>query len=259
MMRLTEPEFYRAEQSGIRIARKGGWKDGIISVGGFHSWDDWGMYWKDIVVEPPETELYTVVIPGRHGVLDLSEVLTGSPVFHNRKISATFYRIGTLHDWQDLYSNILYRLHGRTVQLIFGTEPEYYYEGRCTVSSAREDGIYSSFEIVVDAYPFKFDVCDSICDWLWDPFNFENGVIREYGSLMIPESGTLSVQVIGSAMDVTPIISASAVCTMQLGKDSYELKIGENTPIQIGNETYTLTFTGDAGTKISVAFRGGRL
>lgn len=256
---MAEPEFYTLQRSGIRIAEKGTWKDGIISRGGWHTWEDWQLYWVDPVIGEPEVESYTVKIPGRHGVLDLSEVLTGFPVYHNRTISATFRWFGSMERWHLLYAELLNRLHGRVVQLILDTACGYYYEGRCRITSVREDAVYSTFTLTVDASPYQLEVNDTVSDWLWDPFCFETGVIREYGAMTIPESGTLTITIVGSAMLVLPVITVSQKCTASDGTDTYELLTGENTPFLLGDETKQITLTGTAGTKISIFYRGGML
>ena len=49
-----------------------------------------GLYWTDFSATAPEVETFTVDIPGRNGLLDYSEALTGSPVYKNATLSATF-------------------------------------------------------------------------------------------------------------------------------------------------------------------------
>jgi len=157
----------------------------VPSVGGLHTWDDWEAHWTDVTIGAPDVETYTVDIPGRHGLLDLSEVLTGAPVYKNREIEIELTYPGSGGQWHEEYSDILEQVHGRTQQLVFDSDPGYYYEGRCTVSSQRQDNFYSTFTITMDANPFKYLVNDSLEDWLWDPFSFEDGVIRELGSITL--------------------------------------------------------------------------
>ncbi len=172
-----------AEYSNIRESNTG--TPAIPGVGGLHTWDEWEAYWTDVSIGSPDVETYTEDIPGRHGLIDLSEVLTGEPVYKNRDLSITLAYPGSGGQWHTEYSDILLELHGRVQQLIFDSDPEYYYEGRCTVSSKRQDNFYATFTINVDADPFKYAVNDSLGDWLWDPFNFETGVILELGSITL--------------------------------------------------------------------------
>ena len=52
-----------------------------------------GLYWTDFSATAPEVKTFTVDIPGRNGLLDYSEALTGSPVYKNATLSATFVLI----------------------------------------------------------------------------------------------------------------------------------------------------------------------
>ena len=247
---------------GVTFNGKDGWTNGTPGLGGFHTWDDWQAYWTDLVIDPPETEIFTVNIPGRHGLLDLSETLTGSPVYKNRNITITLKYPGSGSQWHEEYSEILAQLHGRMIQMILDSDPEYYYEGRCTVSSQRPDNFHSVFTISMDAYPYKYQVADSSGDWLWDPFNFETGVIREFGNLSIPANGTLEITLPGSDLPVRPRITVSATCTLRIQGRSYSLESGVNLNLfTLEQESLTLIFENpkEQAISLSIQYRGGKL
>lgn len=227
---MNEPEFYVVKRSGILFG------DGISVTGesgkyygisrelfdklkasgkvsesvkylNIHTWEDWGLFCTDVSINSPEVEKNTVSVPGRHGVLDYSETLTGAPVFHNREIVFSFVKMGKMESWHDLYSEILGDLHGNQTCFVIDTDPGYYYTGRCNVSSVREDGICSSFTITVDADPFKYAITDTLSDWLWDPFNFETGTAQYYKNCLTLSAGeTGSVSVYNFAGNVYPIV-----------------------------------------------------
>ena len=94
-------------------------------------------------------------------------------------------------------------------------------------------------------------------DWLWDPFDFEEGVIREYGNQAV--DGTLALTVVGSPMPVVPKIIVSADMQVAFGGESYRLKSGENylPDIEIKEGEHVPIFTGH-GT-VTVSYRGGSL
>lgn len=253
--------YSKIRREGVRFDGKQGW-GAAAGIGGFHTWNDWEAYWTDVSIAAPETEICTVNIPGRHGLLDLSEALTGSPVYKNRTVSLTFVYPGSGSQWHDRYSEMLYQLHGRVVQMVMDSDPGYYYEGRCTVSSQRNNGAYSTFVITLDAYPYKYETADSLGDWLWDPLHFENGVIREYGHLTIPAGGTLSVRVIGSPMLTQPRIAVNAPCTVTIGEVCHDLRAGVNPNVfSLWDEEVTLEFsnTSENDIALSIDYRGGKL
>ena len=214
---MSEPEFYEVVHSGVMFDKHGklvqnddGSYHTYYGIDGVHTWKDWHLYCTDPSISSPEVEKYLVSVPGRHGMIDMSEALTGAPVFHNRKIQLTFLRFGSMESWHSDYTEILEALHGQEYKLIFDTDPGYYYEGRCSVSSVREDGVHSSFSIEMDAYPYKKAISDTASDWLWDPFCFENGVIREYKDMKVEAGEEKEFLIIGCAMPVYPKILVSS-------------------------------------------------
>ena len=98
-------------------------------------------------------------------------------------------------------------------------------------------------------------------DWLWDPFNFETGVIREYEDIFI--DGTKTVAIIGSAMPVVPVITVQSensdgMDLVYLG-EVYHLTDGANriVTMTLTEGEYQFTFIGDG--YVSVEFREGSL
>lgn len=255
---MADQLYRKTENAGVRLLGKSGWR---------HTWNDWGLYWTDVFISEPESETYSVNIPGRHGRLDLSEALTGEPVYKNRLISASFVFPSKGALWHKRYSEILNELHGRVVQLIFDSDPGYYYEGRCAVSSARENGFYSSFSVTVDAFPFKYELLDSLGDWLWDPLDFNNGIIREYGNIIVPaQTEAFYIRVIGSEMTTSVDITVTTP-----GISNYLLVFVDGKWIRLQTGTYRSAFvlresktivfynTNSVPVTVQLYFRTGRL
>ena len=144
-----------------------------------NTWDDWKLVPSSRpVFNPPEQKVKTVDIPGRNGIIDLSQSLTGYPLYNNRVGSIEFMVMNDFKPWQDVYSEIMQFLHGQNVKAILEDDPEYYYEGRFTINEWKSDKDWSKIVIDYDAKPYKLAVQSSLEDWLWDPFNFQNGVIQ---------------------------------------------------------------------------------
>lgn len=197
-------------------------------------------------------------IPGGDGVLDLTASLAGRPTYNNRTGSWTFYVQNGFKDWSVLYSEIMVYLHGQTFKAILEDDPAYFYEGRFSVNQWKSDKDYSQIVINYNVGPYKKEINNTGSDWLWDPFNFETGIIRNYKNLSVLTSLTVVVE--GDMMDSVPIIIASA-SGMQVtyeGK-TYSLSKGANTIPQIvlHSGENTLIFAGQ-GT-ITIENTGGRL
>lgn len=132
------------------------------------------------VFEPPSPKSTVIDIPGFDGVIDLSESLTGFPIFNNRTGSLEFAVLNDIEDWTTIYNSIMKYIHGRYLKCIMEDDLEFYYEGRFSVSNwtSNNDGTWSTVTIDYDLQPYKLRHASSIDEWLWDPFNFETGIIQ---------------------------------------------------------------------------------
>lgn len=160
-----------------------------ITFGEKNTWDDWHLVpTSRPVFNPPAQKVKTIDIPGGDGVIDLSQALTGYPVFQNRTGSFEFivpngfepWEAGIIERqrWYVVYSDIMDYLHGQTMRAILEDDSEYFYEGRFTVNSWKSQKDWSRITIDYSVGPYKWALLSSIDDWLWDPFNFQNGIIR---------------------------------------------------------------------------------
>lgn len=167
-----------------------------------NTWNDFYSYptSKPVVTPPPLKENY-IDVPGHNGSLDFSESLTGYPTFNNRTGSIAF----NIDNYKPvnpeaLYSRIKSYLHGQTAYMFlsdnstkykaieseYGEPPElhdysgswepWYYEGRFTVSELTHNQDCDSYSINYNVKPYKFYFQDTTQDWIWDTFNFENGI-----------------------------------------------------------------------------------
>ena len=140
-------------------------------------------------------------------------------------------------------SRFLNEIHGRRVRVIFDDEQNYYYVGRAVVESDYERGNWiGRFTVTISAEPYKYSVTGTDEKWLWDPFSFVDGVVREYAE--IPVKGTLDYTIVGSQMPVIPVFTASTDMTVQFEGETYNLKQGSNTiyDIVLKNQEYHLIF-----------------
>lgn len=127
-----------------------------ISFNGKHSWRDYQMYLAtapDFGTPEPKTEY--VEIPGRDGVLDFTEATAGEVKYSNREMVFTFATMIQPEYRERLRSELWNDLHGKTAEIIYDFDPEWYYTGRCSV--AFEDVMSWKMKIVitVDASPYK--------------------------------------------------------------------------------------------------------
>lgn len=229
-----------------------------VTFGDKHSIKDWNIYLKSRpTISPPDPKTAYADVPGFDGSIDLTESASGRVSYNNRKLQCEFVVMDGRERWPTIYSTILNYLHGQLMKVIFDEDPSYYYEGRFEVDKWQSNRFNSTIVITGNVKPYKMEITDSTEKWLWDPFNFETGIIREYADLIV--DGTLQVTVLGSRLISVPLITTSNVMTVKFNGQIYNLVKGENEipEIQIEDGENILIFEG-SGT-VSIKYRGGSL
>lgn len=208
-------------------------------------------------VQPPVPKTIYQDIPGADGSLDLSTAIAGRIIYERRAITLNFGCGYPMDKWPEVFSEVLQNFHGREGKLIFDDDPMYYYAGRMTVSEYSRARTLGTFTISVNADPYKYELTASDEDWLWDPFSFEKGIIRDYKELEV--TGSLSLAVPGTQRWVIPEITVSTAMTVSYEGKDYDLKQGTNKiyDIVIKEGENMLMFTG-TGT-VTISYRGGIL
>lgn len=130
------------------------------TIGGINLYDRWGLIpmarpW----INPPPVKTNIVEVPGASGIVDLTEALTGAPTYGNREGEWNFVvdRIKNSKPWNETYSEILTALHGKFLQVSLEDEPDWYYEGRFSVTSytSYTDGSGQGYTISYSVAPYK--------------------------------------------------------------------------------------------------------
>ena len=236
-----------------------------IRFGDYHTLTDWGLYLTSYpIASPPTVKTQYKEVPGRDGELDFTEQL-GRAYFNDRDFNCDLTLIDKRENWEYVYSKIQNAIHGQKLHITFDNDLSHYWEGRVDVSSwqpKRADGIIS---VHARVNPYKLDFYSSLDDWLWDPFDFEHDIVRNYGNINV--YGTVSTTIIGSRKPVQPVFiveTDSEIIYSHTSDNSGEvndviLRNGNNTsPDIIYNDgEIHATFNGE-GT-VSVLYRGGSL
>jgi len=216
---------------------------------------DFGLKLLAVELGRAEVRTNTLELPGRNGTLDLSEVVTGYPVYKNARHKLTFdFADGNYDTWIARSSGLKGKIHGRRLPVVLGNDA-FYYDARLSVDTAKLNKYYSRITVELDAEPYKLALRSSLDDWEWDSFNFEEDVIREYKDIIVP--GTLTVA--GGAMPAGCVFhcSGSGISVSYEGI-TCALPDGTSTvpDILITEGDHVMIFTG-RGT-VSVEYREGR-
>lgn len=233
-----------------------------VTFGTKHSYNDWKLITKSRpVIGSPSPKTNYIDVPEADGKLDFTEALTGEVKYDNREISFEFTVIEARNRWVSIYSEIMNFLHGKKMKLFFDEDPNHYYVGRFEIDEWASDKRTSTLVIKGDVDPYKYDLFSSVEDWIWDTFNFENDVVREYSDLVVDER--LEFTVVGSRKSVVPVFTVSIEegegMTVKYQGTTYNLQNGVNRVVNIviKEGESQLIFTG-FGT-VSIEFRGGSL
>lgn len=243
--------------NGIRIE--------VLSTGSvFHTLEDWGMaIGNNDYIGDPEQEVYYVDIPGSNAFIDMSEALTGEPVYKSRSIGVDLGSIRPRMEWDHVISDLRNEIHGRECKLIFDNDIDHYWKGRLYIEGFDRVRELGTFRLSMpSAEPYKYDLQSSAEDWLWDPFSFEHGVIRTIGQQTV--DGELSMEIPRGTMSAVPVFTVSEITSSEFtvsdGRRVYNLANGYNRfpGLKVcGRKDVTLTFRG-SGT-VTVDYRGGSL
>ena len=230
------------------------------SFNGKHSFRDYGMYpHKAFSLTPPKPTTLYVSVPGADGSLDLTEALGGPVRYEDRKGSLEFVLFGDRSARRSAIDALICDVHGRRVTLSTDESPDACLHGRVQVTSEKTDAAKTVLKLEGVFDPYRTEPTSTDENWLWDPFSFERGVVREYADLIV--DGALDLELIGSPMPVTPVfrVTSGTGLTMALGGNTYTLLPGENVfaAVVLTDAAYNVRFTG-TGT-VTVAFAAGRL
>lgn len=116
---------------------------------GKNTWDDWHLIPSSRPsVAQAGVSTNFVDIPGRStGPIDMTEYLTGSVVYGQRKGSFEFIVDNDHESWVTLQNKIVNYIHGKRLRMSLEDDPTHYYEGRFTVSDWKSESWNSKITI----------------------------------------------------------------------------------------------------------------
>lgn len=80
----------------------------------------------------------------------------------------------------------------KNIRITFSNDPAYYWTGRAYITDFDRSREIGQFHLSVPkADPYKYSLADSTEEWLWDPFDFETGVIDQGAGITISGSGII--------------------------------------------------------------------
>lgn len=232
-----------------------------------HSFNDFGLIRTVLpVISSPITKKHILSNPCANGDIDISNVPTGFPVYETRTITEVFIIPGDKKRWDELISALYQHFDGSEMWIELDSDPWYKWLGIPMIKNIDKSAdTYLKVEIQSIVKPFKYEKYSSVEDWLWDDFNFETGIIRDYRN--IDTDGGITFEIIGTKMPTSIEITVNAeegglylkyYDTVQ-GKE-YDIDLVENpdtSEIILYEGINMLEFIGTGN--ISIDYRGGIL
>lgn len=160
-----------------------------ITFGGKNTWSDWQMIpHSQPVFAMPGVKTNSIEVPGVSGEIDLSDIITGYPLYSNRTGSFTFLVVDHYRRFLALMDEIRAFLHGQVMTAVLEDEPDWQYEGRFSIDEYSCDEKHGNLTISYNVGPYRWSRQAVNEPWKWDPFNFETGIIGN-GSYTDPITG----------------------------------------------------------------------
>lgn len=229
----------------------------------FHTLDDWGLaIGNNDCIGTPEIEEHYVDVPGVAKRLDMSDALTGYPVYTHRPIRLSVGGIRKRMRWDSTISSIRNKIHGKIVKVIFDNDKSYYWTGRAKVTGYDRQRELGTFTIEIPyAEPYKLAINDSTQGWLWDTFSFRTGIIKRSTDIAVNGSATYTIN--AGNMPIVPEFSVTSIgsggLSVEANGENYALAAGRNRfpdLIAYGRDViYKFTGTGT----VTIIYREGSL
>lgn len=230
----------------------------------YHTLNDWDLaLGNNNYIGNPEMETSYIKVPGRSGLIDATEAISGRRIYKKRKLKFELGGIRERLDWDSVISGFRNDVDGRICRLTIDNDRSYYWRGRVYIEGFDRFRDLGTFILnVPTADPYKYSKTSSAEPWLWDPFNFETDYITYIGAITIVGSGTVTIP--HGHMPTSPELVVSdlnsSTFTITVNGITYPLTVGTNRIPSIiigGDSDVDFDFTGDA--KIQIVYRSGSL
>lgn len=221
----------------------------------YHSINDFGLITTNVEIGEPEPKATYVDIPGMNGSLDLTESM-GEISYSRRPIKIEFVKKENdkleHSDGYLLEQKIRQALHGKEMNISFDSDKTFYWIGRTRVTEFNMSNIGRiNITVEADVEPYKYDVAFDGDHWLWDPFDFNSGIINVSRYEI---NGNKTITLINRDMFVSPVISSTSTMTVIFNSKTititpgtrkvYDIRLheGENELIFKGTGTVEITY-----------------
>ena len=199
-----------------------------------HSIKDWDLLMTSKNIGEPEVKTNYLSIPGRDGMLDLTEALGGIK-YNNRTLTFEFDLFQNPCIWWDLKTEISNYLHGKKRKIILDADNKFYYFGRCRISSFTNDTTVAHLTIECECDPYKYKL-----NLTKKQFQIPPGVNNK------------KIAIYNLEREIVPTIYVDKDVVIEFNGESFQLTKGENIILNIvlkkGENIFTI------GSSVNIEF-----
>lgn len=198
-----------------------------ISFGRIHSYYDLNLVLSNVNIPPASVKTNFVDIPGGNGTVDLTEAL-GEAKFNDRECTFTFTAFPS-DDFEEKKQEISNLLNGKRCKIIVDKDPDYYWDGRCSINEYASDK--NIHQVVVGA--------------IVAPYKLKHAVTK----VIVPAGERVVKTLQNARMTVVPTITNTANATIVFNGNTYEIEAGVHRILNIelvsGKNQVMVTSTAD--------------
>ena len=208
-----------------------------VRFNNIHSFSDLRILLTEKEIGAPPLKRDVLDVPGGDGELDMTEFF-GEPKYGNVTHKFTFVSIQK--DLLTQYAKVKNALHGKKMRIVLDADPDYYYLGRCEVSSFHDEHGVGTIVVTCDCEPYKYALNKTVV------YQVVDGVV----DVVLLNGRKRAVPEVRIETDTSLNILYQAVNIWDLGAGSYtlpdlELVQGDNVVTVTG--TGNITFTWQEG------------
>lgn len=178
---------------------------GKVFFDGKDTYTEYGLLLASKSISMPEVRTNMIDVPGRDGLLDASEVLTGEVTYKNRTITLKLTGVDTVSGkkWPATISDFCNKVHGKRVKVTFPEDTTHYYSGRCSVGKVGLVKMMQTIPVTVDCDPWKYKNAKTTVS--------RSDLGTAYKQLSLPNESRPVIPTITVAQDTTLLWGSSTI------------------------------------------------
>ena len=178
---------------------------GKVFFDGKDTYTEYGLLLASKSISLPKVRTNMIDVPGRDGLLDASEVLTGEVTYKNRTITLKLTGVDTVSGkkWPATISDFCNKVHGKRVKITFPEDTAHFYSGRCSVGKVGLVKMMQTIPVTVDCDPWKYKNAKTTVS--------RSDLGTAYKQLSLPNESRPVIPTITVAQDTTLLWGSSTI------------------------------------------------